>query len=255
MLVNYRKILIAAVIIAAGCSCVRADDANNPVKFGISADYFGKYIWRGQNLTNGSVFQPSISVNAYGFTGSVWGNQDWTSVNDHSGEFTEFDYALDYSSAMPGLSGVNYSVGVVHYVFPGTLFKPTTEVYGGLSFDLPLTPYIRIYHDVQEINGSYLQVGLGHTIEKIARFSETCYCGLQLGTSFGYGTDNYNEGYFGVGGGRFNDWTTSVGLPICLGKWTVKPSINYSMMLDDKIRQATAKSDNLWFGAGISRSF
>jgi hypothetical protein len=35
----------------------------------------------------------------------------------------------------------------------------------------------------------------------------------------------------------------------------VKPSVNYSTMLSDDIRQATDKSDNLWFGVGLSTSF
>ena len=46
------------------------------VKFGISADYYSKYIWRGQVLDNKSVFQPAVSASAYGFTGTLWGNMN-----------------------------------------------------------------------------------------------------------------------------------------------------------------------------------
>lgn len=41
------------------------------VKYSISADYYSKYIWRGQVLSERSVFEPAISVSAYGFTGTV----------------------------------------------------------------------------------------------------------------------------------------------------------------------------------------
>jgi hypothetical protein len=60
------------------------------VKFGLSADYYSKYIWRGQNIDDKSVFQPTISASAYGFTGSIWGNMDMTNRSqtapDNAGE-------------------------------------------------------------------------------------------------------------------------------------------------------------------------
>jgi len=43
------------------------------------------------------------------------------------------------------------SVGVIRYELPGTAFRPTTEVYGGLNLNIPLNPYINWYHDVQSI--------------------------------------------------------------------------------------------------------
>lgn len=251
---NRRWILAAALMVSMADLAARAEDSNS-VGIGLSADYFSKYVWRGQNVTNSHVFQPVVSISKLGFTGSVWGNMDWTSANNHSGEFTEFDYSLDYSSVVPNLDILGFSVGAVHYEFPSTAFRPTTEVYGGLNLNVPLTPYIKLYRDVQSIRGDYVQFGIGHTIEKAATFSENCYCGLQLGTSFGYGDSKYNRGYFGVNEGGMNDWTVSAGLPICFGAWTVKPSLNYSTMLDNDIRTNTAKSDNLWFGVGISRGF
>jgi hypothetical protein len=233
--------------------------AEEKIKLGLSTDYYSKYIWRGQNIDDKSVLQPAVSASAYGFTGSIWGNIDLTNKSqtapDNAWEFSEFDYTLDYSGKIPDVNWLNFSVGTIYYRFPNTVFGPTTEIYGGLSLDAPLSPSFKWYRDVDEIDGSYLQFGLGHTFEKIIEVNEKCYCGLQLGASVGWGSSSYNDGYFDVDSGQFNDLMLSVGFPVCIGSWTVRPNINYSMMLSDSIRTATANSDNLWAGVGVSVSF
>ena len=85
--------------------------------------------------------------------------------------------------------------------------------------------------------------------------NENCYCGLQLGASYGWGNATYDKGYFGVNAGQSNDLTLSAALCTQVYTWMIKPSINYSTMLSDSIREATDKSDNLWVGVGISTSF
>jgi hypothetical protein len=229
-------------------------------KFGLSADYYSKYIWRGQNIDDKSVFQPTISASAYGFTGSIWGNIDLTNKSktapDNAWEFSEFDYTLDYTAAVPNINWVNFSIGTIYYRFPNTVFKPTTEIYGGLSLSgLPLSPSFKWFRDVDEIKGSYFQFGVGQFFEKIYVMNEKCYCGLQLGASYGWANSAYNNGYFGVDGSHSNDLTLSAGLCTQVYSWMIKPSINYSAMLSDAIQEVTDKSDNVWMGVGISTSF
>lgn len=258
MLRTSQQLVIATALICLADVAALAGQ-QEPVKIAVAADYFSKYIWRGQNIDDKSVLQPAMSASAYGFTGSIWGNMDLTNKSqtapDNAWEFSEFDYALDYSGKIPDVNWLNFSVGTIYYRFPNTSFEPTTEIYGGMNLDMPLSPSFKWYRDVDEIKGSYFQLGLGHTFEKLAVWSEKCYCGLQLGVSVGWANSAYNNGYFGVEGGKFNDLTLSAGLPVCIGSWTVRPSVNYSTMLSDPIRQATDKSDNLWCGVGLSTSF
>ncbi|GAG32135.1 unnamed protein product, partial [marine sediment metagenome] len=110
------------------------------VDFEITADFFSKYIWRGQNIADDPVFQSGFSASYRGLTAAIWGNLELTSINGNSGDFSELDYCLDYSGKVPGIKGVGYSIGAGYYTFPGTAIKDTTEVYAGLSFDLPLSP-------------------------------------------------------------------------------------------------------------------
>lgn len=239
---------------------VSAAAEEQTVEFGLSADYYSKYIWRGQNINDESVLQPLVSVSASGFTGSIWGNLDLTNKSqtapDNAWEFSEFDWSLDYTATMPEIDWLSFSVGTTYYRLPNTPYDPTTEIYGGLSLNsVPLSPFFKWYRDVDEIQGSYLQFGLGHTFEKLMEWNERCYCGLQLGASLGWGNAAYNDGYFGVDRGRVNDLTLSTGLCVQIDSWMVRPNINYSTMLSDSIREATDKNDNIWFGVGISTSF
>ena len=225
----------------------------------ISLDYYSKYIWRGQNLNNSDVLQPALSVSAYGFTASVWSNLDLTDKSQtapgNSGNFSEFDFTLDYSSSIRGMDKVAYSLGVIYYRFPHTPYTPTVEVYGTVQLDLVATPFISWYRDLAEVDGSYLQAGVGHTIGKIVVINERCYCDLAAGASLGWGSAGYNRGYFGMAKDHFNDFSVSASLPFSFGAWTIELSIHYSTMLNDAIAAAVYQKDNTWLGIGLTTGY
>jgi hypothetical protein len=256
----------AVVWLLAGTVVVAAEDTEEAPEVTLAGDVFTKYVWRGQLLVDDWVAQPSASIAYKGFTASIWSNFCPTDEIDAENEFTEFDYSLDYSAAIPGQDLFSFSVGTIYYRFPNQPFDPTVEVYGGLSADLPLSPAVKAFYDVgdriddDEIEGTYIQFSLGHSIEKIQKWTEDCYCDLELGVSVGYATAGYNRGYFSVNDvpvddAAFNDLTLSVGAPISLGNWTIKPQIGYATMLDSDIRAATEDSDNLFAGIGASFGF
>ncbi len=255
------KIASCAAVIwsIAGSFAGAGEDPNISVT--VASDFFSKYVWRGQLLVNDWVAQPSVSLGYQGFTASLWSNFCLTNEIDAQSEFTEFDYALDYTAALPGQDLLSFSVGAIYYRFPNQPFDPTLEVYGGLSAALPLTPAVKVFYDTGDsvdedgIEGTYIQFSVGHSIEKIQKWTEECYCDLQLGASVGYATSGYDKGYFGVDDAAFNDLTLTAGLPITLGQVTIKPQVGYATMLDSDIRAATDKSDNLFGGVGLAYSF
>jgi uncharacterized protein (TIGR02001 family) len=229
----------------------------------VSLDYNSKYIWRGIQVNNESVFQPSVSGSAYGFTGSIWANIDMTDYAGTAGEFSEIDYSLDYSGTI-GKSPVGYSAGVIQYIFPtvGATDASTTEIYGGLSFDVPLSPYITLYRDVNSIDGTYVQMGVGHSFEK--ELAPDYSVGLDLSASFAFADCGYNDGYFGVNETKWNDFTLGISVPFNLKYVTLTPSLNVSTFLDDTIAAAHAEMygvsepanrTNVWAGVSLSKSF
>ncbi len=229
--------------------------AENAVGFELTSDYFGKYIWRGQNLSDDPVFQPGISISYSNLTAGIWGNMDLTNINGNSGDFSELDYTLDYSSTFPGIEGLGYSVGVIYYDFPGTTTKDTTEVYWGLIFDLPLRPSIIVYHDLDEAEGSYISLALGHTIEKIAELAPDIPVGMEIGASLGWASGSYNKYYWGTDQSKLQDLAFSVSFPMEIAGWTLSPSLNYITLVSDDIRDTDVYgTDSDFFFAGISLS-
>ena len=255
-------------IVIAACSLMAylivPAEAEDKIGFSIGSDFYSKYVWRGQVITNGAAFQPSVTATYGKFTANVWGNVDMTNYahgpyGDQSGEFTEYDLTLNYSNKLSEDSKIGYSVGTIHYHFPSFSNTDTTELYWGFNFDVPLKPAIKVYHGLGNENGTYVNFSIGHTLEKVVTWSEKCYCDLQLGASLGWGSGTYNKDYWGVDEARLNDLAFTLGLPICFpGNWTVKPCINYVMLVDGKIRDTdvySKSSDYFFTGIGISKSF
>ncbi len=228
------------------------------IGFEVTADYFGKYIWRGQNLSDDPVFQPGFSMTMGGFTGAIWGNLETTSINKEGGEFTEFDWSLDYSGDVPLVDGVGYSIGVINYKFPS--LEDTTEVYLGFGLDLPLSPSVTVYWDVDDIKGTYASAGLGHSIENIAELGPDMPVGMDIGLSLGWGSASYNRAYWGppVRSAKLNDLALSVSFPVEIRGWSVAPSLNYVTLVNGKVRDSDAfrpESDYFFAGISVSKGF
>ncbi|MBW8002940.1 MAG: hypothetical protein FVQ80_13125 [Planctomycetes bacterium] len=255
---NLGFLIIGFSVLLIGNSMVFAE---NEVGFELTSDYFGKYIWRGQNLSDDPVFELGLSFSYGNLTAGIWGNMDLRNINGNSGDFSEMDYSLDYSGTFSSIEGVGYSIGLIYYDFPGTTTKDTTEVYWELNFDLPLNPSITVYHDLDEAEGSYVSLAFGHSIERIA----------ELGPDMRLLEWKSPQAWAGAAGP-----TTSITgepsrancrtLPFrFLSRWRLldgpyPPSLNYTTLVSDDIRDAptvygTGDSDFFFAGINLSKNF
>ncbi|MGD9110527.1 MAG: hypothetical protein PVG93_06260 [Phycisphaerales bacterium] len=233
------------------------DDGLN---FEITSDFFSKYVWRGQLLNDDFVYQPGVSIATGPFTFGIWGNLDTTNINDRSGDFSEVDYYFDYSGDFPGLEGVSYSLGLIYYDFPGSgadgsRVPDTTEFYWGLGFDLPLNPSITVYHDLDEAEGTYVNLGLSHSIENFFEITPDIPVGLEISGGLGWASGSYNKYYWGTDQSKLQDFSISVSLPMEIAGWGFTPSFNYVTLVSDDIRdQDTYGTDSDFFFVGLSLS-
>lgn len=246
---------VAVVVVLAGLVC--GAFAEEGVGLDLSADFVSKYIWRGQNLNDDYVFQPGAGVSYLGLRAGIWGSVDMTGSCDNEGKCTEIDYSLDYSVDVPGIDGLGFSVGIIHYHFPSVV-GDTTEVYWGFAADVPLNPSITVYHDIDEVDGTYISLGLSHSIERIAELGPEMPIGMEIIASLGWGDSDYNGAYWGVDSSKVNDLTLSLAFPMEIGGWTFAPSVNYVTLLSDDIRASDSfarESDYFFTGLSLSRSF
>jgi hypothetical protein len=247
-----KNVFIAGIVFLLLTAAAAAEDS--AIGVDVSADFYGKYIWRGQNLSDDPVFQPGVSITWGKLTAGFWGNMDLTNINGNSGDFSEVDYSLDFSDDFSGIDRLSYSVGVIYYDFPGTSVPDTTEVYWGLGFDVLSNPTITVYHDVDEADGTYINLGFSHSFDEIGKIGDTPV-GMELGAGIGWGSSKYDRYYWGMGGSKMQDLSFSVAFPVEVVGWTVTPSLNYVTLLSSAIRDTDAyRTDSDYFFAGVSIS-
>lgn len=228
-------------------------NAEYQVSFGASADVMSKYVWRGQDLVDDWVLQPGTYVSYKNVTASFWGNLDMTDENGYKGEFSEIDLTLDYTAQVPGVDILSYSLGFINYDFPASSADDTWELYWGFGLDVPASPSVTVYHDVDEVDGTYVSFGIGHSIENLNDLG----FGVDLGASIGWGSSNYNKVYWGPSKSELNDLVLSAAMPFEIAGIAVTPSVNYITLMGDEIRSPNAYGNNdMWvFGIGFSKDF
>lgn len=243
-------VALTAGFFAAGPA--QAED--KPWSVEASIGWSSAYVWRGQVLDDESVFWPSASFSIYGLTLGVWGNLEMTDVNGEEGNFTEVDLWAEYSF---DVGMVSIPVGIIYYYFPQLEgdAQDTAEVYTGVSFDVLLSPSLTIYYDFDEVEGFYITAGISHSFA-LPEMVKGVGTSLDLGASIGWGSDDYNEGYFGTSDAEFNDLTLSASLPISFADfWTLTPSIGYSYLLGSDIQDAVEDDSKFYGGVSLAFSF
>lgn len=231
---NWMRWGVGAMLAVAG-SALAAD----PPSVGLDVPVLSAYVWRGQTLSDRPVIQPSLTAAKSGFALNTWANFNLDGA--YQGDFSEVDLTASYSKSV---GAVALGGGVVQYLFPNqTLavedgedvgYPSTAEVYvsAGLP-DVPLAPVATVYYDVDEIDGFYGMLAVGHSFELADKVS------LAASAALGAGDADYNAGYFGLDDAALNDMTVGMAMPISLrDNLTVKPAISYVFLPDSDVADA-----------------
>jgi len=218
------------------------------MSFSTDASFLSRYVWRGRVLTDCWVFQPSATLDYKRLSLAVWGNMDLGNANGKDFCFSELDYILNYFF---NADYCRFSLGGVLYTYPNTLDRATTELYLGLEADLLLNPAITVFKDVDEAKGTYISLGLGHSLP-VKKWNSS----FDLAFSVGIGTDKHNQYYYEAGRSALVDLLLSVKMPFEIREGTtITPNFSYTRLLDKKIRSSLDKKDNMIFGLTFSTAF
>ena len=235
-------ITVSAILMAAAIPLAMAEEEVPSADASIG--FYSKYVWRGFELSDGSmVIQPSLSASYKGFGANLWANLD-TDYDPAGGhKWNETDFTLSYDGSHEKLG---YGVGWIYYALDST--DDTQEFYGTISYDVLLAPSLTIYYDTDSFAGAwYVNLGLGHSFMIAEKYS------LDLGLSLGYLDDgeSYNE---------FHDGLLSASMSFPVNEYlSITPELYWSFPLSsdagDLIEDASISNDDNFIYGGVSASF
>lgn len=246
LVITIMFIIVGFVGNVSGSNELLSNDVTDNIDVEAGIGWVSKYIWRGQLFTDDFVAQPFINISHKNFTLSLWGNTELTNVNNSKRDTTEIDITVDYSNYFPDLPVVGYSVGFIYYAFPNTNFNSTTELYAGLNLKTILSPYIKIYRDIDEVDGTYTSVGV----------SESLINEINVNASLGWGDKNYNHFYWGKNSGKFNDLVISISRSIEIkNNISIIPSLSYIRLIDKSLGSIGGNKDEFVIGLNFMKRF
>jgi hypothetical protein len=273
-----RANVLGATLVVASAIATAPPAAAQTV--GADVGLFSSYVWRGLSLTNKPVAQPDLYVTFPAGKASVtlggWANVDLGKYDDVDNDisesgassgfnFAEFDPWAEIS--FPVGSKTTLTAGATAYIYPNkadnatndfgllTSDANTVELYAKAAFDVPLSPKLAMWYDVDKINGAYFEGSISHTLPASEKVSVVL--GALAGLSAGQGVPDSGDDSSNFDGDGFTHLDLSAGVPFSAGSVSFTPALHLVVNGDDrvKITSPTDQSDvKLWGGVTISWS-
>lgn len=257
-----KKLLLIALTVVVAYGSAMPAAALGPLDLKADLPVYSKYVWRGMNLTNDPVLQPSLGVNLLGFEFSAWGNMDLTDINGAKTEFSEWDYTLGYTLGLPF---IELGGGFIHYSYPKHHFDDTTEFFLSAKAGVILSPSLAVYQDIDKFKGAYWAASIGHGFT----LGESVQVDLTGG--LGLGSKGFISGYFGGMlsvpdtdlGASVSDFFVRAEVPFHpIPFLSITPSVTFTSLLGDAKKAVdnnemlySGKKDNVVWGLAASFSF
>ena len=242
--------------VAVGILCLSASHASaQEAEISFDSPIYSQYNWRGINLVNGAVLQPSVDVAFGGLSFNFWTNFELSEVSAYpSGRFSELDTTISYSGSSAELS---WSLGFIHYQFPNVGAAATSEVFGSVS--KPIGNFegsLSINYDIEQVEGSYVKLAFDQDLGTISSYKSSQDVGFAWGTSIAYGDKAHNLGYYGNGEAGLADYSLYGGFYSSISEDTdVYLNVQYSTLLDADMLAGAPNRTNLLIGLGFTTSF
>lgn len=265
-----RVTLLGAAVLAGGIAG-RPGQATAQAEVGAQVDLYSAYVWRGLSLTNKPVAEPSLYLSFPAGRASVtvggWANIDIGEYDDPADDLSqsggvgafnlsEFD---PYAEVSVPAGKATITGGVLGYVFPNdfgaTEDLNTWEVYGTVGFDLPLSPEVAVYYDVDKVKGAYIQGTVAHSLPLSQKLSLDL--GALVGFSAGQGVSDDPDELANFSDDGFTHADFSAGLPLTAGVLSITPSLHLQVN-GNRFTKFTSPNDDgdlkLWGGVSIGWS-
>jgi hypothetical protein len=155
---RFKKMLFFALAVLFAASAMAAGLSGSVYTAGT-----GRYLWRGQLLSDGPALQPGFTLNFNKLSLGYWG-----SFHAFGGgaKYNESDYTLSFADSVPYLDFLSLKGGFTAYTFPYSApnANNTTEIFAAISSGSPLSPYAAFYYDTMLGAGGYAEAGISHSV-------------------------------------------------------------------------------------------
>jgi hypothetical protein len=267
-----RANVLGAALVVAGLVATAVPVAAQTV--GADLGLFSSYVWRGLSLTNKPVAQPDLYVTFPAGPASItfggWANIDLGKYDDPDDDFSESggESAFNFAEfdpwaevSFPAGPKATLTAGATAYIYPNdagfTSDANTVEIYAKAAFDVPLSPKVAVWYDVDKIKGAYFEGSISHTLPASEKVSVVL--GALAGFSAGQGVpdDPDSDESFNFSDNGFTHLDISAGVPFSAGALSFTPALHLVINGDDfvKLTSPTTDSDaKLWGGVTISWS-
>lgn len=245
---NYSVFVAAALSLVLLAGPVIAEDKAEscPLTLSASTAFVTDYMWRGFNLYQGASIQPAVEgtydLGEYGsVSASIWSQVPGKSGSSHD-NFWEMDYTAYYTYTMDKLS---FSFGHIYYTYPNRTeseIPSTGEFFGSIEVDTLLSPTFTMYHDYDEFDYQYYELGFSHAFEV-----DSLGKGFNLTPYATFGFASSAEGVYENDG--LEQVTFGVSSETNLGDITLTPSLNYTAAVDDQA------DNSFWAGMTLGYGF
>lgn len=224
---------------------------NENLSFTVQMDFLSQYVWRGIPASQGWVWQPSLTFEAYGVGVSVWGN---FVLDDepNQGEFNEIDFTLYYHHKFFKKLDVNawFIFDVYPDGNPQSLDEGKHSLEANLHIAYPVGPIDLFTHLAVRIISAqgaiWWDMGVGYQHDLPLNF------GVQTSVLFAVADTRFNKAHFGVSGFKANQFLYSLAFP-----WTpikglhFAPTLRISVILADSLRKVALDPTLVYGGLSI----
>jgi uncharacterized protein (TIGR02001 family) len=224
------------------------------------------YFWRGITFSNRSVVQADVSLALPALGGSLaggaWANYEPgtyafpkdISMNAADGpDVTEVDLWAEYGY---GFGRATVAAGVLAFRFPNesgfTEELNTTEIYGRVSMNGPLSPSLTVYRDVDKVIGTYAEGSVSHSVSLFDGWTTVTLSAL-AGASWGHTPDPFANANYARDGLTHVD--LSVSAPLTSGRVIITPTAHLVLGSDPVTRITEPDKESgakAWLGARVT---
>lgn len=214
--------------------------AVSPFDFELGFTLANMYLWRGLNLGSDTSWMPYVTVSPdfepFGDLSFTY----WADItqNERGNDEREFDFVVDYTFSflelmkqmfcynpddnpelITKLLDFEFSAGYIYYYFPPDS-TDSHEYYFKMVHNLPLHPYMAIYHDFDQGSGTWIERGISQDFD------------LKLFTLSTFASIGYNHRQW-VKDEGFANLHFGGSIPVELGThMIIEPFLSYSKRLN-----------------------